>query len=201
MIGQIGNERVWRLRLWNKDLGVALVTALALLAGTLLMWRTETATRSFVSPDATLRLAYPAHWVSVDSLSDVLLKVKDPQMASLFKTTLSVEQRDIDPANPPTLQELLDRRVEDRSLLTGYHFLGEAETTVAGQRAIMTDFAYVVQPIDEPRRPALPVVVRAREYIFVTANHSFYLTLAAPAAEFDRLEGALARIIASVEAP
>lgn len=201
MIGQIGNERVWRVRLWNKDLGVALVTMLALLAGTLLMWRTETATRSFVSPDETFRLAYPAHWVSVDALNDLLLKVEDPQTASLFKTTLSVEQRDIDPANPPTLQELLDRRMEDRSLLTAYHFLREAETAVAGQRAIATDFAYVVQPIDEPRRPALPVVVRAREYIFITANHSFYLTLAAPATEFDRLKGTLARIIASVEVP
>ncbi len=201
MIGQIGNERVWRVRLWNKDLGVALVTMLALLAGTLLMWRTETATRSFVSPDETFRLAYPAHWVSVDALNDLLLKVEDPQTASLFKTTLSVEQRDIDPANPPTLQELLDRRMEDRSLLTAYHFLREAETAVAGQRTIATDFAYVVQPIDEPRRPALPVVVRAREYIFITANHSFYLTLAAPAAEFDRLKGTLARIIASVEVP
>ncbi|WP_298405379.1 hypothetical protein [uncultured Chloroflexus sp.] len=201
MIGQIGNERVWRVRLWNKDLGVALVTMLALLAGTLLMWRTETATRSFVSPDETFRLAYPAHWVSVDALNDLLLKVEDPQTASLFKTTLSVEQRDIDPANPPTLQELLDRRMEDRSLLTAYHFLREAETAVAGQRAIATDFAYVVQPIDEPRRPALPVVVRVREYIFITANHSFYLTLAAPAAEFDRLKGTLARIIASVEVP
>ncbi|WP_298816605.1 hypothetical protein [Chloroflexus sp.] len=201
MIGRVGNEQVWRLRLWNKDLGVALITALALLAGTLLMWRTETATRPFSSPDNSLSLAYPARWVSVDSLSDLLLKVEDPQTVSLFKTTLSVEQRDIDPNNPPTLQALLDRRVEERSLLTAYHFLSETETTVAGTRAIVSDFAYVVQPIDEPRRPALPVVVRAREYIFVTANHSFYLTLAAPADEFDRLTDTFARIIASVEAP
>lgn len=199
MIQTPNNTPVWRLRLLPKDLGVALVTLLALGLGWLLMAQTEGQTRAFADPDSPLRLAYPAGWMSADSFQDVLLKVEDPLTPSAFKTTLTVESREIDPASPPTLQDLLDRRVEQRGLLTGYHFLAEGETTVAGARAISSEFAYVVQPIDQPRRASLPVVVHAREYIFVTADRSYYVTLAAPDNAFERASAQFEQIIGSME--
>jgi hypothetical protein len=55
-----------------------------------------------------------------------------------------------------------------------------------------------VQPIDEPRRASLPVVVRAREYIIVTADQSYYVTFSAPDQVFDRESRRFERVIASM---
>ncbi|NJN16675.1 MAG: hypothetical protein HC822_10580 [Oscillochloris sp.] len=193
------NERLWRLRLLPKDLGVALVVLLAFGAALGLMWRTTNASRPYADPDSSLRMQIPQTWIATDSLLDVLFKLEDPFSPSAFKTNLTVETRLLDLADPPTLQTLLDRRVEERSEFTGYHFLSEAETMVAGERAIVSEYAYVVQPIDEPRRASLPVVVLAREYIVIAGEHSYYLTLAAPESDAERALERFAQIIASVE--
>jgi hypothetical protein len=184
-----------------KDLGVALVALIALGLGWLLMMQTEGRTRAYAESDAGLRLAYPATWISVDSLQDLLLKVEDPQTDSAFKTSLSVERRDLDAANPPTLQTLLDRRVQEHAVLTGYHLLADGEASVAGGRAILLEYAYVVQPIDTPRRASLPVVVHAREYLLVAKDRSYYVTLVAPEASFDQTNAQFDRIIQSIELP
>lgn len=196
MLGTQNNQPIWRLRTAPKDIGVALVVLVAFGLAAWLMLSREGQTRVF--EDAPMRLAYPAGWNSVDSLQDVLLKVEDPQTDAEFKTSFSVERRDLDPASPPTLQTLLDRRVDERSQLTGYHFLADGETEVAGARAIQIEYAYVVQPNDQPRRASLPVVVHAREYIIVTEDRSYYLTLAAPEQEFTQASAELDRIISSL---
>jgi hypothetical protein len=192
---------VYRLRLLPKDIGVALVTLVALALGWLLMAQAEGRSRAFAEPDAGLRLSYPARWISVDSLQDLLLKVEDPRTDSALKTSLSVERRDLDPVDPPSLQTLLDRRVEDRGQLTGYHLLADSEATVAGQRAILLEYAYVTLPIDTPRRASLPVVVQAREYIVVTSDRSYYITLAAPEGAFPQAAAQFERIVGSIELP
>lgn len=189
---------LYRLRMWPKDVGVALVTLILLLAGGLVMLNATTRTRDFQDELSPLRFAYPADWISVDSPQDVLLAVVDPATPSAAKTTMSVEGRPLDPASPPTLQTLLDRRVEQRQQLTGYHFLSEAETEVGGARAIVSEYAYVVQPIDEPRRASLPVVMQAREYIIVTADQSYYVTLAAPEPAYQRASRQFERVIRSM---
>jgi hypothetical protein len=130
-------------------------------------------------------IAYPATWGSVESLQDVLLKVEDPQTNSAFKTMLAVETRDLDPVSPPTLQQLVDRRVSQRGVLTGYHFLSSQPATVGGAKAMRQEYAYVVQPIDEPRRASLLVVVHAIEYIVVGKENAFYITLSAPEGDLD----------------
>jgi hypothetical protein len=124
--------------------------------------------------------------------------VQNPLTESAFKTTLTVESRELDPAAPPTLQTLLDQRVEQRQVLMGYHFLSNNETTVGGERAMQYDYTYVVQPADEPRRASLPVVVVAREHIVVTQDHVYYITLAAPETEIARNRDRLDAIIQSV---
>jgi hypothetical protein len=194
---------LYRLRAWPADLGVALVALIALGLGWLLMAQTEGRTRPYAEPDPAggIRLAYPAGWISVDSLQDLLLKVEDPQTDSAFKTALSAERRDLDPADPPTLQTLLDRRVQEHAQLTGYHLIADGETTLAGQRAILLEYAYVVQPINTPRRAALPVVVRARDYLVIAKDRSYYLSLAAPEAGFAQASAQFERIIQSIELP
>jgi hypothetical protein len=193
-------RRLYQFRTAPKDLGVVLVLALALLLGFALYRSVESSTTRFSSQEPAFGLSYPSGWLGSESLLETsLLKVEDPLTASAFKTTLTVEQRPLDPAAPPTLQTLLDRRVEQRQGLPAYHFLANRDTSVAGQRAVELEYAYVVQPISEPRRASLPVVVRAREVIVVTEDQSYYIQLAAPEAAFARASGDFDRIIASVE--
>jgi hypothetical protein len=134
-----------------------------------------------------------------DSLQDVLLKVEDPFTDSAYKTAMTVESREIDPASPPTLQALIDRRVEQRGQLTGYHFLSNSDATVGGAQGARVEYAYVVQPIDQPRRASLPVVVRAREYIVAGADRTYYITLAAPENAFDAASARFERAIQTVQ--
>jgi hypothetical protein len=192
---------VYRPHTLPKDLGVALVVAIALGLGWLLMAQTEGRTRAYAEPDGGISLAYPATWIGGDSLQDLLLKVEDPQTDSAFKTALSVERRDLDPADPPTLQTLLDRRVEQRGQIAGYHLLADGEATLAGQRAILLEYAYVVQPIDTPRRASLPVVVRTREYLVIAGERAYAIALAAPEASFDQASATFERIVRSIVLP
>lgn len=180
------------------DIGVAIIFALCLLSGFLVMRSATLRSATFQDELSPLRFSYPATWQSADTLQDVTLSVADPTTPSAFKTRFSVEQRELDPNAPPTLQTLLDRRVEQRQALLGYHFLDEAETMVGGARAMVSEYAYVAQPIDGARRAVLPVVVQAREYIVVAGNQSYYFTLAAPEREFVAARRQLDRIIESV---
>lgn len=198
MTQQTHSARIYRLHMGPKDLGVALIFALCLLGGFLLMRATTMRTVTFQDELSPLRFAYPADWQSVDSLQDVTLRVVDPTTPSAFKTSFSVEQRELDPNAPPTLQTLLDRRVEQRQQLTGYYFLDEAESVVGGARAMVSEYAYVVQPIDGARRSSLPVVVQAREYIVVAGSQTYYFTLAAPEESFVAARRQFDRIIESV---
>jgi hypothetical protein len=184
MIETSDNEAIFRVRTLRKDVGVAIVVLMALGLAWALRGQVESRTQLFQDQGSPFRIAYPATWGSVSSLQDVLLKVENPRTDSTFKTTLTVESRDLDPAAPPDLQTLLDRRVEQRSALTGYHFLSNSDATVGGARSMQLEYAYVVQPIDAPRRASLPVVVHAREYIVAAKDRTYYITLAAPESAF-----------------
>lgn len=186
-------------RTWNKDVGVAIVVGVALLLGYVLMQVVINRTQTYQEPNSPFHLEYPKTWTNAESLQEVLLKVEDPTADSAFKTTLTVEARDLDPSAPPTLQTLVDRRVQQRSALTAYHFIANNETQVNGAPAQELQYTYVVQPIDTPRRVALPVVVVARDYIVLTPGRSFYLTLAAPQNEFEHASAIMDRILQSVK--
>lgn len=186
---------------WKKDLGVAVVVALALLSGYLLSQIVMNRTQVYQEPGSAFRLEYPARWTNTESLNQILLQVQDPAADSAFKTTFTVEARDLDPSAPPTMQTLIDRRVAQRSQFTGYHFISNRETTVAGKPAQELVYTYVVQPIDTPRRASLPVVVIARDEIVLTSDRVYYLTMAAPQNEYDTASGQMDRILQSVKLP
>jgi hypothetical protein len=185
MIRTADNVTVWPLRTRPKDIGVALVVLTALLLGWLLRWSVEGNTRVYENADHTFSISYPATWRTNNVTDTVVLRVEDSQTNSAYKTNVTVESRELDPSSPPTLQELIDRRVVQHGGLTGYHFLSSAERTLAGARAAEIDFAFVAQPIDAPRRASLPVVARSREYIVVTKDRAYFIALAAPESDFD----------------
>ncbi len=180
----INNVTVWQLRTMPKDIGVAVVVLVALGLGLLLRSTTESDTRAFRSADGNFSMAYPATWRTTDVTDTVALRVENPQAGSAYKTNVMVESRELDPAAPPTLQELIDRRVQQRGSLTGYHFLSSAERTLGGARAAEISYAFVAQPIDTLRSAALPVVAQSREYIVLTKDRIYYITLAAPESDF-----------------
>jgi hypothetical protein len=185
----------------GKDLGVAIVVIAALLLGWLLREATLSRTLAYQDSETGFRLAFPAAWGMVDSLQDVMLKAENPNTGSAYKTNLVVEARDLDPQNPPTLQELVDRRVTQKGNLTSYHFISEQDDTVDGNKARQIVYGYVVQPIDQPRRVSLPVVVVAREYIIVGQDRAYYITVAAPEEEFDTASAQLDGILKTVDIP
>jgi hypothetical protein len=185
----------------GKDLGVAIVVIVALVLGWLLRETTLNRVMAYTDNETGFSLQFPAAWGTVDSLQDVLLKVENPATDSAYKTNLVVEARDLDPQNPPTLQEFIDRRVTQKGSLTGYHFISEQDTTVDGNKAREIKYAYVVQPIDQPRRVSLPVVVEAREFIVVGPDRVYYIAVAAPENEFDAASAQLDGIIKTVNIP
>jgi hypothetical protein len=185
----------------GKDLGVAFVVIVALLLGWLLREATVNRTIAYQDSETRFSLQFPAAWSTADSLQDVLLKVENPNTGSAYKTNLVVEARELDPQNPPTLQEFVDRRVTQKGGLTGYHFIREQDAVVDGNKAREIKYAYVVQPIDQPRRASLPVVVAAREYIIVGPDRVYYITVAAPENEFDAASARLDEIVKTVDVP
>lgn len=191
---------IYQLRTRPKDIGVALVVLVALALGLGLRFQTERQTRAYADPNSPLRLSYPARWVA-GTTPDGLFQATDPATDSTFKTTLTVESRGLDPASPPTVQTLIDRRVMQQGALTGFHFLDEADATVNGAKGARLDYAYVAQPLDTPRRAALPVVVRAREYILVGRDRVYYLTLVAPQDDFADASGQFDRILQTAQVP
>ncbi len=171
--------------LLRQDVAIAVLVIVALALGGLLRLRVDGATALYQENDAPFRLAYPATWSVVEPPAGMLFSAEDPRADSPFKTTLTVERRDIDTAAPPTLQTQVDRRIAQRGELTAYTLLSNDEATVDGTRGARLDYAYAAQPIEGPRRSAVPVVVRAREYVVVAADRVYYLTLAAPESEAD----------------
>jgi len=196
---QTEHGTVYGQRFLRKDIGVAIVVLIALALGLLLRVQTANRVTIFLDKDTAFSITYPATWGSVESLQDVLLKVEDPQTNSAFKTTLAVETRDLDPQSPPTLQQLVDRRIAQRGALTGYHFLSSNPATVGGAKAMRQEYAYIVQPIDQPRRATLPVVVHAIEYVVVGKENAFYITLAAPEGDFAGARAQLEQIVQTVK--
>jgi hypothetical protein len=189
--------RAFRTR--PKDIGVAVVCLIALGLGLLLRMTTENRTTTFQDKGTPFSIAYPATWGNAESLKTVVLKIENPRTASAFKTSLTVENRALDPQNPPTLQQLVDRRVAQNGALIAFHLLSTREDAVGGAKAMRQEYAYVVQPIDEARRASLPVVVHAIEYVVVTKDNAFFITLAAPESDFDDASAQLNQMLRTVK--
>lgn len=197
----VGNTTVWPLRTLPKDLGVALVTLAALLLGLLLRLSVEGDTRTYSGTNPNFGMSYPATWRTTDVTDTVVLRVENSNVESAYKTNVAVDSRELDPASPPTLQTLVDRRIVQQGTQTGYHLLSSGETTLHGVRAAQTEYAFVEQPIDAPRRASLPVVVRGREYIVLTKDRVYYITLAAPENDFANASKQFDSMIQTVKVP
>ena len=186
------------LNMLPRDLSVALLLMLALGATLLLRGQVQNQTTAFAPADVPLTLAYPQSWSALEPIEGTLLAVEDPLTDSAFKTRFQIEARELDPASPLDLETLVNRRIEQRSQeQLGYQFLSSEPMNIGGVEAIAIEYAYVVQPIDEPLRFSLPVVVRTREVLATIGTRSYLLLLSAPEHEFDAANVQFDRILAS----
>ncbi len=192
-------ENVREFRLRPKDIGVAFVFIVALALAILLRYQVLGRMTTFQDPNGPFRISYPATWGNVDSLQNALLKVEDPQTGDAYKTNLTIMRRELDPSSPPTLQTIVDRRVAQQGQLTAYHYLANRNATIDGAKGMELEYAYTVQPIDQPRRASLPVVVHAREYVIISGADSYYITLAAPESDYERASAQFDEILKSVK--
>jgi hypothetical protein len=190
-----------RLRMRPIDIGVAVVVAAALVLALFMRLQTQSRMNMFQDEETGFRISYPVNWSNAATLQQVMLNVADPLTPSTVKTTLTVEQRGLDPAAGLSLSDLVNLRVEEHGDLNSYQFISEAETTVDGEQARQMEYAYVAQPLGGPRRAAVPVVLMAREYMVVAGDQLYMITLAAPEAEFDRSQATFDRIIQSAVLP
>src|SRR5438105_15038558 len=94
-------QRIHIFHPWTKDIGVAIVVGVALLAGLLLRSQVLGRTALFQDKASGFSIAYPATWGASASLKELMLKVEDQRTDSAFKTSLAVERRKLDPKSPP----------------------------------------------------------------------------------------------------
>lgn len=198
MLHKLGDQQIWRVRMLPKDLGVVITLLIAFAFALLLRVQSQSQATTFAAQDLPFQIDYPSTWMETSSLQDALLKVQDPLSSSTFKTTLLVESRDLDPSAAITLNDLVNRRIEERSTQTGYHLMDTEEIKIDGADAQYVDYAYIVQPIDEPRRPSLPIVVSARDYVIIAGDISYYVTTLVDANQADQTSGSFDQIINSI---
>lgn len=165
------------------DLLVALVVALALAAGWIYKTNALSQTAQAADPNSGLTLQLPAYWLIRQPGSvDTFLTAENPRADSIFKSSVVGQSFLLDPESPTPLGALVDRLVRRRGEeLLGYHLLDIRSELIAqgAAEARLVEYAYVVQPIDQPFRAAVPVVVHAVDYVIYTPTEYWLLTFAA----------------------
>ncbi|MBI3764461.1 MAG: hypothetical protein HY260_21690, partial [Chloroflexi bacterium] len=147
-------------------------------------------------------LSLPAHWQRDPLATGVIVSASDPRSASFYKAGVSGYSRQIDPQNPLSADQLVDRRVNEQGgAVLAYQLISITPTKVAGADARAVEYAFVDRPIDQPFRAALPVVVHAVDYIIFTPSQYFVITFSADQAEFQNEQEQFQRILKSIRLP
>jgi len=148
-------------------------------------------------------ISIPSQWtVQTDSAADTFITAYDSRAESAYKSSISGQSFAIDTENPATLNDIVDRLIQQRGdELLAFHLLDDQPTTVAGAQARAVQYAYVTRPIDDPFSDAPPVVVIATDYVIYTANEYWVLTLVADEKIADREQKDFDNILKSVTLP
>lgn len=188
---------------YRADLLVALVVALALAAGWLFKSSLTSRTTVVTDPNSQFKAAIPSYWSTRESDSaDTFLAAENPNAPSTFKSSVLGQSFLLDPENPTALDALVDRLVQQHGdTLIGYHLLDIRAQNVAGAEARVVEYAYIVQPIDQPFRASVPVVVHATDTLIYTPKEYWLLTLAADERLYAKEQPNFDRIVASVQLP
>lgn len=175
---------------------VVLVVAVALVFGWLLKTTTEGRSTAFTSADHRISLSYPAAWTAGRSEDGVLLSVSGLYSSGMrpslriYTRALGPEQRLADAAMAWTMSRM--------NALHDFRDLGSEATTLAGQSAIVLNYAYIAEPPAGAGPATLPVVARGRDTIVLLDNQYVVFSAASDAAQGE-LDPQLARILRSIK--
>jgi hypothetical protein len=176
---------------WRSDVAVVVCLAVALVAGWFFKGAVQSQAQTIEDPLTGLRLNVPATWQADQDVPNVILAASNGQSASTFKTKLTIVSRQVDASATLDADQIVERVVQQHeSDLLGYHLLAiepVAAGDLAGNKARMISYAYVVQPesVDRPFQASLPVVVQATDYLIFAADRYYVLTLAADSQDYD----------------
>jgi len=185
------------------DLLVALVVAVALAIGWFYKESVLSQVTPAVDPNSQFQVGLPSHWLTHELESvDTFLSAENPRADSVYKSAIVGQSFLLDPDNPTSLDTIVDRLVQRHGdELTGYHLLDIRTDTIDGAETRIVEYAYVVQPIDQPFRAAVPVVVHAFDYVIYTPTEYWILAFTADEQLMAKEQKSLEQIVASVELP
>ena len=185
------------------DLLVALVVVFALALGWVYKSSLATRTTRAADPNSQFSLAIPSHWLTHESDSeDTFLVAENPNADSVYKSAVTGQSFLLDPQSPTALDTLTDGLIlRHGEELTGYHLLDIQSRMIGGAEARVVEYAYVVQPIDQPFRASMPVVVRAFEYLIYTPTEYWLLTFTADERLVEKEREGFERMIGSIQLP
>lgn len=188
---------------FRADVLVAVVVAIALVAGYAYRLSLSAQTTRVADPSSGFAVSIPSYWTVNEELPpDTFISAYDTRAESVYKSTITAQSFAIDPDNPAQLENIVDRLVERHGEeLLGYHLLDIQPSTIAGAQASTIQYAYVAQPIDEPFMASPPVVVIATDYIIYTADEYWLLTLTADEKLAEKERQDFERIIQTIALP
>lgn len=181
---------------------VFLLVAIALLAGWFLKISIEGRAETFT--DGNISLSYPATWFRepMAAAQGLALKASDLHSASLYRPAVALQLTQAAPALPDTEDRLTPTVTTwtfgNSQKLSNYRVLSTEHVDIAGQKAIRIDYTYVSEPIASPYRRALPVVVEAVDYVILSQDQAYVVTLAADAHDFEQAQDQFETILNSL---
>ncbi len=188
---------------FRADVLVAIVVVAALVGG-FVYWQSLSGQTTRVTDSFSgFSMSIPNQWtVQQDPSSDTFITASNSRADSSYKSSISGQSFAIDTDNPATLDDIVDRLIQQRGdELMAFHLLDDQPTTVAGAQARAVSYAYVTRPIDDPFSDAPPVVVIATEYVIYTANEYWVVTLVADEKIAAKEQKDFDNILASVSLP
>ena len=200
MMTNVDTQRsaVWQDR--RSDGLVLLVVLVALVIGWIYRGTLLNEKQTLADEISGLQLEIPATWIpALEEDTAIDLAAIDPRADSAYKSRLGLYSRLLDPDNSVALSSVVDRLVENYTEnLTSFQLLALDNRTIQGADTAVLEYAYVINPIDEPFRASLPVVVHTLEYIIYTPTQYWVLTLSADEKLFDESSGSFESIVAAV---
>lgn len=185
------------------DLLVALVVVAALALGWVYKSALATRTTRAADPNSQFSLAIPSHWLTHEPDSeDTFLIAENPAADSVYKSAVTGRSFLLDPQSPTALDTLVDRLVQRHGdELTGYHLLDIHSRMIGGAESRVVEYAYVVQPIDQPFRASMPVVVHGFDYLIYTPTEYWLLTFTADERLVEKEREGFERMVGSIQLP
>jgi hypothetical protein len=185
------------------DALVALVVIAALTTGWVYKNSLLSRTTLAVDPASQFALRLPSHWSTTESDSaDTFLTAENPRAGSIYKTAIVGKTFLLDETDPASLDTLVDQLIKQHGdELLGYHLLDAYPKTIAGAEGRVIEYAYVVQPIDQPFRAAVPVVVHAYDYVIYTPKEYWVVTLTSDEQLAEKERPTYEQIVASMKLP